>query len=56
MTHCPVAQLPAPWEPLVIGEVRPGGLGSATRRNFRVTVIAVLVGHADKFDPVSVKV
>ena len=54
--HCPVAQLPAPSESLVIGEERPGGLGPATRRNFRVTIMAVLVGHADKFDPVSVKV
>ena len=56
MTHCPVAQLPAPSEQLVIGEVRLGGLGPATRRNFRKTTIAVLVGHADKFDPASVKV
>ena len=55
MTYCPVLQLPTPWEPLVIGEVRPNGLGPATRRIFRKTTIAVLAGHPGKFDPVSVK-
>ena len=55
MTYSPVTQLPAPWERLVIGEVRPSGLGPAKRRNFRKTIIAVLAGHPDKFDPVSVK-
>ena len=31
MTYCPVPQLPALWERLVIGEVRPGGPGPAKR-------------------------